>query len=125
VLLVYGLGAWLVFMVSAIVNGAFRVSVLQMSLSEHLAHLISTAILCVVLFIEINVFLGLVGDYSDASLLALGVMWTLLTFAFEFGFGHYVAGDSWGALLENYDVRKGRVWPAVLVVVLITPVLVG
>ncbi|HEY7465491.1 MAG TPA: hypothetical protein VIB47_02255 [Dehalococcoidia bacterium] len=124
-LLVYGLGAWLVFMVSAIVNGAFRVSVLQMSLSEHLAHLISTAILCVVLFIEINVFLGLVGDYSDASLLALGVMWTLLTVAFEFGFGHYVAGDSWGTLLENYDVRKGRVWPAVLVVVLITPVLVG
>jgi hypothetical protein len=125
VLLVYGLGAWLVFMVSAIVNGAFRISVLQMSLSEHLAHLISTAILCVVLFIEINVFLGLVGDYSDASLLALGVMWTLLTVAFEFGFRHYVAGDSWGTLLENYDVRKGRVWPAVLVVVLITPVLVG
>jgi hypothetical protein len=125
VLLVYGLGAWLVFMVSAIVNGAFRVSVLQMSLSEHLAHLISTAILCVVLFIEIDVFLGLVGDYSDASLLALGVMWTLLTVAFEFGFGHYVAGDSWGTLLENYNVGKGRVWPAVLLVVLITPVLLG
>jgi hypothetical protein len=125
VLLVYGLGAWLVFMVSAIANGAFRISVLQPSVGEHLAHLISTAILCTVLFIEINVVLGLVDDYSSASLLALGVMWTLLTVAFEFGFGHYVAGDSWGTLLENYNIRKGRVWPAVLLVVLLTPVLVG
>jgi hypothetical protein len=125
VLLVYGLGAWLVFMVTAIVNGAFRVSVLQPSISEHLAHLLSTAILCVLLFVEINVFLGLVGEYSSASLGALGVMWALLTVAFEFGFGRYVAGDSWSTLLENYNVAKGRVWPAVLLVVLFTPVLVG
>ena len=38
---------------------------------------------------------------------------------FEFGFGHWVEGDSWSTLLANYDVTAGKVWvlvPAALVV---------
>jgi hypothetical protein len=37
--------------------------------------------------------------------------------AFEFVFGHYVAGDSWGELLANYNVPRGHLWPFVLVAV--------
>jgi hypothetical protein len=33
-----------------------------------------------------------------------------MTVAFEFGFGHWVDGDSWSELLENYDVTAGKVW---------------
>ena len=33
-----------------------------------------------------------------------------MTVAFEFGVGHWVAGDSWSALLENYDVTSGKIW---------------
>ena len=124
-LLVYGYFAWVAFMVTGIVNGIFRVSVLEASMREHFAHLVSTAILCAALFVEISVFLDIVGDYSRGWLIALGLMWTLLTMAFEFGFGHYIARQSWPTLLENYNVLRGRVWPAVLLVVLLTPALVG
>jgi hypothetical protein len=124
-LLVYGYFVWVAFMVTGIVNGIFRVALLEASMREYFAHLISTAILCVALFVEINVFLDIVGDYSSGWLIALGVMWMLLTVAFEFGFGHFIARQSWSTLLENYNVLRGRVWPAVLLVVLLTPALVG
>jgi hypothetical protein len=124
-LFVYGLSAWLVFMVTAILNGTFRVAILLPSMSEHRAHLVSTAVLCVALIVEIGIFLDIAGNYSSGSLLALGLMWTLLTVAFEFGFGRYVARESWVTLLENYDVLRGRVWIAVLLVLLLTPLILG
>ena len=46
--------------------------------------------------------------------LETGGAWVVLTILFEFGFGHYVAGDSWSELLENYDVTEGELWVLVL-----------
>jgi hypothetical protein len=42
--------------------------------------------------------------------LEIGAAWGVLTVAFEFGFGHYVAGESWAELLAAYDVTDGEVW---------------
>jgi hypothetical protein len=123
-LLAYGLLAWFLFMITAVLNGFFRVAVLQLTLSEYGGHLLSTLLLCGALLVEISVFLGLVGDYSQSWLIALGVMWTLLTIVFEFGFGRAM-GQSWATLLENYNLLRGRIWPLVLGVLLLTPVLAG
>jgi hypothetical protein len=123
-LLVYGLLAWLVFMITAVANGIFRVSQLQLMLSEYGAHLLSTLLLCLALLIEMSIFLELVGDYSPNWFIALGVMWMLLTLGFEFGFGRLM-GQSWATLLENYDVLHGRIWPLVPLILLLTPILAG
>jgi hypothetical protein len=56
---------------------------------------------------------------SDA--LTVGVLWLVLTLAFEFLIGHYVLEKPWTALLEDYDIRRGRIWVAVLVMVLLAP----
>jgi hypothetical protein len=42
---------------------------------------------------------------STANLLGL-----LTGYMFEFGFGHFVARESWSALLEQYNVTGARVW---------------
>lgn len=68
--------------------------------------------------------MGLLGGYmrllqrrwplsSRREALSIGAAWAGMTVAFEFGFGHWVAGDSWSALLENYDVTAGKVWALV------------
>jgi hypothetical protein len=125
-LFVYGLGAWLLFMVTAIANGAFRESLLLPRFGSEVGHWISTAMLCVLLVIEIVVFLAIVGDgESSGDLLALGAMWLVLTLLFEFGFGHWVAKKPWRKLLADYNVLEGRAWPAVLLVILFTPVVTG
>jgi hypothetical protein len=122
--LIYGIAAWFFFMITAVVNGTFRVNVLAAFVSEYHAHVISTLLLCFALLLEIGLFFAVVGDYSRGWLIALGVMWALLTIAFEFGFGRAM-GQSWATLLENYNLARGRIWPLVLVVLLLTPPLAG
>jgi hypothetical protein len=34
---------------------------------------------------------------------------------FELGFGHWVDGESWAELAEQYDLASGHVWLLVLV----------
>ena len=58
---------------------------------------------------------------GNARLLALGVFWTALTIAFEFGFGHYVMGHPWERLLADYNILAGRIWVLVLATMLLGP----
>jgi hypothetical protein len=51
---------------------------------------------------------------SGGTAAAVGATWVALTVAFEFGFGHYVARQSWPTLLADYDLRRGRLWPLAL-----------
>jgi hypothetical protein len=57
--------------------------------------------------------------------LGVGLFWLVLTVTFEFLFGRYVAGASWEALLADYDVLRGRLWPLVLLTTLLAPSLWG
>jgi len=41
--------------------------------------------------------------------------------AFELVVGHYGFGKAWSELLADYDLRRGRIWVAVLVVTLLAP----
>lgn len=50
----------------------------------------------------------------NAEALRIGAGWLALTVAFEFGFGRVVAKKSWRSLLDEYDLREGRLWPLVL-----------
>ncbi|MDX1489006.1 MAG: hypothetical protein R3268_12435, partial [Acidiferrobacterales bacterium] len=52
------------------------------------------------------------------------VCWLVLTVAFEFGFGHYIAGHSWERLFADYNIMQGRVWSLFLVWMLILPFVV-
>jgi hypothetical protein len=64
---------------------------------------------------------GLLGDYlwllagcwpiaTRRTALLIGGTWAMLTVVFEFGLGHYVNGEAWSKLLEQYDLRRGYVW---------------
>ncbi|MDP2365724.1 MAG: hypothetical protein Q8M94_18395, partial [Ignavibacteria bacterium] len=51
----------------------------------------------------------------------VGIVWLFLTILFEFGFGHYVMGNSWQKLLHDYNLAEGRVWSLFLVWLVIAP----
>jgi len=53
----------------------------------------------------------------------IGVLWLVLTLAFEFLAGHYVFGNPWSRLWTDYDVLRGRIWILVLVTTLVAPVI--
>ncbi|MGA7982466.1 MAG: hypothetical protein WCA32_19870, partial [Chromatiaceae bacterium] len=54
---------------------------------------------------------------------AVGLAWLALTVAFEFGFGHYVAGHPWASLLADYDLTSGKLWALILVWIAVAPYL--
>jgi hypothetical protein len=112
---------WLVLLVVMFANGTFRVLVLQPRLGEDLARQVACLPGIGLILVLTWLFLGRVGELETRALLEIGLLWLVLTVAFEFLFGHYVAGASWGSLLADYDVGRGRLWSLVLLVVLVAP----
>jgi hypothetical protein len=53
---------------------------------------------------------------ADAAV-GVGLTWVGMTATFEFGFGHFVARQSWRELAADYDMTRGRLWPLVLAAV--------
>ncbi len=54
----------------------------------------------------------------------VGVVWAVLTIAFEFGFGHFVAGDSVASLIHNYNFAAGQLWGLVPIWMVVGPALI-
>jgi hypothetical protein len=52
-----------------------------------------------------------------------GLIWLCLTLSFEFGFGLFVQERSWAEMLEAYTFKDGNIWPLVLVVTFLAPLL--
>lgn len=117
--------AWVLMIPGAILNGSFRNFVVKPVIGELPAHQVSV-VTGSALFLGIAYYLlrDHVGDEEDRTLLGIGASWLAATILFEFGFGHYVMGNSWEKLLHDYNVAEGRLWPVVLLVVLFAPLIV-
>lgn len=113
--------AWPVLLMAAIANGAFRVGVLIPRLGDYRAHVVSTLMLAaLILGMTVPIIDGIgIGSFPEA--VVIGLVWVVLTLAFEFLAGHYFFGNSWERLLADYDVRHGRIWAVVLVTTFVSP----
>ena len=112
---------WLGASVLGVANGASREKLYADAVGDEAAHLISTGSL-----------LALLGGYlwllqrrwpleTRREALSVGGAWGAMTVAFEFAFGHWVDGDSWSELLDNYDVTAGKMWSLVPTAMVIGP----
>jgi hypothetical protein len=116
---------WVLMIPVAILNGIFRESVIRPRVGELRAHQLSvvtgsTGFLALVFAL----WRGEAGRIDDRDLLRMGAAWVVATILFEFGFGHYLRRVSWEALLHDYNVKAGRLWVVVLLVILFSPLLV-
>lgn len=102
---------WCALCAAAIANGAARELWLVPRLGAAAAHVASTLLLCGVIWLAALLYARRKGATQGArGMWATGLYWTALTVAFEFLFGHYVAGHPWQRLLADYDLTAGRVW---------------
>jgi hypothetical protein len=112
---------WLLLLVVMMGNGVLRVLVLQPRLGESLARQGACLSGIVLILVMTGLFMRRLGPFSRGELLKIGALWLVLTVAFEFLFGRFVTGASWEALLAEYDLTRGRLWPLVLSTTLIAP----
>jgi len=119
-------GIWFVFLVIAFGVGAVREGLLRPRIGEAKAHVTGTLIAVAFMILVIYAFIQRVhGSCSMTDLILIGVLWLVMTVAFEFGFFHFVMGKPWEALLADYNVLRGRIWVLVLATVLLGPIIVG
>ena len=114
------LGVWVLVAVLMIANGIFRETVLVRVGSRAIADVASAALGIAIVLGATRPFLHS-RQSTTAGLLWISAMWLVMTIAFEFGFGHYVDHKSWSALVENYAIWRGRLWPVVLATFVATP----
>jgi hypothetical protein len=121
-----GFLTWFGFAMVAVTGGIIRVTLLEPRLGEHLANVIETLGLTILLAGAVWVAVPwLAPDLRERDLRRLGIFWLGLTLAFEFLFGHFVDGADWSALLSNYDVTAGRLWILVPLTMWLGPMMVG
>jgi len=97
-----------------IANGVARERLFAGRLGEHRAHQVSTASAIALFAAYFAVLEHRWPLSSGRAALEVGGARVVLTVLFEFGFGHFVGGQSWGELSQDYNLRKGRLWPLVL-----------
>ena len=108
----------------AFANGALREIVLIPRLGDRTGHIISTLLLSATILAMAWFIIPWVRPASIQDAWLAGILWVLLTLAFEFLAGHYLFHNSWEKLLADYNVARGRIWILVLVTTLLAPVLV-
>jgi membrane protein DedA with SNARE-associated domain len=113
---------WVAVLVLASLNGGAREAWLIPRFGDQVGRALSTVILCGLVFLVTWLTIGWIRPASASEALKVGALWAVLTLAFEFLAGHYLFGKPWTVLWEDYDVRRGRIWIAVLVMVLIAPI---
>lgn len=102
--------AWVGAPVLAIVNGAIRELAYKNEVGESAADQISVAPLLALLAVYFWLLQRRWPLATKREALAVGAVWAALSVLFEFGFGHYVEGDSWADLFRTYDVTAGSLW---------------
>jgi hypothetical protein len=116
--------AWVGAPVLAIVNGAARELTYKDQVGDWAGNQISVAPLIVLLALYFWVLQRRWPLPTTRGALSVGASWVVLSVLFEFGFGHYVEGDSWSELLRNYDVAAGNLWILILLWILAGPAVV-
>jgi len=120
------LAIWPLFLVTAMTLGAVREGVIGPALGEQSAHVMGTLLFIAAMLTIMWVFVSRIREsVRRLDLWLIGVLWTVMTACFEFGFFHFVVGVPWEKLLADYDLFAGRLWVLVLLTTLCGPILVN
>jgi hypothetical protein len=115
------LAVWLLMLIVASANGALRQAVLIPALGETAGRAVSTVVLAALIALLAWATIAWIAPRTTRDAWLVGALWVALTLAFEFLAGHYLFGTPWPVLLEDYNVRRGRIWILVLIVTAAAP----
>lgn len=117
-----GFVVWLVFIVAESLNGTIRNFLLVPFFGNLLAHQISFCTGSVLVLLIAIAFVRWLHASSVSQLLGVGVLWLLLTVAFELALGRFILGYSWERIAADYNLLQGGLMPIGLVLLTLAPV---
>jgi hypothetical protein len=112
---------WCALLVIASINGVAREAVLIPRIGDVAGRAVSTLALSAFIIILTWISIAWIGPRSTPQAWRVGVIWVVLTLAFEFLAGHNLLQHPWSRLLADYNVLRGRIWILALVTTLVSP----
>ncbi len=112
---------WVPMLAIAIANGALRQATFGKALSELRAHQLSTLIGSVFMGLFIRFVIRAWPPSSGRQALLIGLVWLVLTVAFEFFMGLVLAQKPISEVLHDYNLFAGRVWVLFLIWLTLAP----
>lgn len=112
---------WLAMLFMASLNGGMREALLVPVMGPDLARAVSTLLLCAIVLLLTYFAIRWIDPRSPGDAWVIGAMWVALTLGFEFLAGHFLFGNPWSELLEEYNVFRGRIWILAVVTILVAP----
>jgi len=100
---------WVLLVVLAILNGTGREALLSPRLGATAGHLVSSVLLASLICPTAWLTIPGIAPGTARRAWAVGVLWVVLTIAFEFLAGHYAFGHAWPKLRAKEMVDRGRV----------------
>ena len=114
-------GVWCLFVCAAFACRLYCQGSVVSRLGEAVAHRVFVLFTSVSVFLLATLFLSDYPIAADATLLRLGGLWLALSLAFDLLLGRVVLGMAWERVLRNYNLRRGRLYPLLLLAVFFTP----
>lgn len=108
-------------LVIAVANGALRQATFARVMPELRAHQLSTLIGSVPMGVFIWFVVRAWPPSSGRQALLIGLVWLLLTVAFEFFMGLVLAHRPLSEVLHDYNLLAGRVWVLFLLWLMLAP----
>jgi hypothetical protein len=98
---------WLVIIAVETVHGVFRTLLLVPVMGDFPARRVSVLTGSLLIFGVAWLFVRWTAAETRPRLLAVGLLWVVLTVLFEIALGRYVLGMSCDRIAEDYDVTRG------------------
>jgi hypothetical protein len=120
------LSLWVLLLVVAVLNGYLRESYIVPRFGAAVGQIYGVAVLSAAVWLAAAYYArGTRGPGWQRWAAVAAGLWVGLTVAFEFWFGHVVAGRPWQELLRAYYVWEGQLWPLVLLSQAVAPLVMG
>lgn len=113
--------AWVLLLVLAVLNGILRQALVVPRVGQTAAHVISTLALSAAIVAATWLVIPWIAPVTPRDAWNVGSLWVILTVAFEFLGGHYLFGQPWNRLVEDYKIGEGRIWILVLIAAFLAP----
>ncbi|MDZ7956640.1 MAG: hypothetical protein RMY34_01825 [Aulosira sp. DedQUE10] len=118
-----GIIIWLVFIIAESLNGTVRILWLIPALGNVPAQQVSFVMGSILILTIATIFVRSLQASRVSQLLGVGVLWMLLTIAFEIALGRFVFGYSWQQIAADYNLLQGRFMPIGLVLLTLAPLI--
>ena len=118
-----GLLVWLLIMAAEFVHGIARIVLLQPRLGDLQARQVAVFTGSAIILAVALACVRWIGAATTRELLGVGMLWLVLTVAFELLFGRLVIGYSWRRIGSDYNLIEGGLLPIGLAVLMLSPLL--